>query len=71
MPAPAPTTFHWVPGVSALCCEGASPAWVTASVVPPPPPVTWAPGLAPCGWLPLLDDCPDRAVQAPPDPPPR
>jgi hypothetical protein len=65
-------TVRWGLGVSAMGCQGHSTLWVsTGAALPPAPPLTWTPGLAPVGWL---SSAPEAALALPAmplEPPPR
>jgi hypothetical protein len=64
--------LHWLPGISALKCQGLSTVWVTiAAALPAPAHVTWDPYLAPLAWVsyPVLNPLVGDAT--PPVPPPR
>src|SRR5262249_30904596 len=67
-----PPRWRWVPGMSALRCQGLSTLWVSASaVVPPPCPVTWSPTWPCLESLSIADETAFVLPARPPIPPPR
>jgi len=64
--------FRWALGMSALGCQGQTTLWAsTASVLPPAPPVTWAPWPTVVDRLAYADEIAISLSPLPPDPPPR
>jgi hypothetical protein len=67
-----PSGVRWVPGVSALRCQGLTTLWVTTgTTLPPPPAVGWAPCETPEGSLHAPDAVACVLARTPPIPPPR
>jgi hypothetical protein len=63
---------RWVNSMAALQCRGGITLWVSSGAVLPPPPVmTWSPGLLPIDWLSYSDCFNLRISLTPPTPPPR
>jgi hypothetical protein len=71
-PAENKSKFRWALGMSALACQGKATLWATtASVLPPTPPVTWAPWPTLLGRISYSDETAFLIPVLPPDPPPR
>jgi len=66
------SSVRWVLGFSALQCGGLSTSWLNFGAVAPPPPVmSWYPGLLPIGWVSFTNYSPFKVAVDPLDPPPR
>jgi hypothetical protein len=69
---PSGVSLRWVPGVSALRCQGLTALWSGAAPsLPPPALVTWEVGPDLVTRLPFADESATQVPLVPPVPPPR
>jgi hypothetical protein len=62
----------WMPGFTALRCQGAAHLWVSlGAALPPPIPLEWSEPLIATDWLSPQSSSPYPLPFVPPDPPPR
>jgi hypothetical protein len=72
-PRPKPSArVPWMPGFTALRCQGAAHLWVSiGAALPPPVRLEWSEPLIPTGWLSPQNSSGYPLPSVPPDPPPR
>jgi hypothetical protein len=64
--------LRWIPGVSALRCQGLHSLWViSATAIPAPVALAYNPCLVPCDWFVCPKTQATRLPNLPLDPPPR